>query len=249
MKRKLFHLVAILVLLTMFGVTWALAQGETETYYACVNISSGTIKIVSAEDTCHNNEYKIEWNNIGPEGPQGPEGPMGPEGPQGPEGEIGPEGPQGLQGETGSQGMQGPEGPQGPVGPSTATLAFNPVPPFTEITLTNITINGGSITTPVVAGESVQVELDYSIVPAPWCPYCIEQIVFGFSSLAQPSVCIFSGNMGGSGHASFALTVPSAPGTYYIAVERPMMYSCDQALDWNWPTPTPNQYIGVVAVH
>jgi hypothetical protein len=230
MKRKLFPLGAIMALLLMFGVTLVLAVGETETYYACVNTSSGTIKIVSAEDTCHNNEYKIEWNNIGPEGPQGSEGPMGPEGPRGPEGAI------------------GPEGPQGPVGPSTATFAFNPVPPYTEITLTNITINGGSITAPVVIGESVQVELDYSIVQPDWCPGCIQQIVFGFSSLAKPSVCIFSGNVG-SGHASFTLTAPSTPGTYYIAVERPMMYSCSQALGWDWLTPVPNQYIGVVAIH
>lgn len=145
-------------------------------------------------------------------------------------------------------GPEGAQGPPGPVGPSTATLAFNPIPPFTEVTLTNVTLNGGLITAPLVPGATVQVEVDYSITQPDWCPACIQQIVFGFASQDQPSVCVHSGGAG-SGHASFTLTVPDTPGTEYIAVERPMMDTCDDALAWNWPTPQPNQYIGVVAIH
>ncbi len=219
MKGKLLHAMLILAILLGAGVTWAVAQNETETYYACVNNSSGAMKIVSASANCHKNEYKIEWNNVGPTGAQGPQGP------------------------------EGPQGAQGPVGPATATLAFNPFPTFSDVTLMNITINGGDVTGPVLAGTNVQVELDYSIVQPDWCPACVQQIVFGISSQDKPSVCVFTGFGPAAGHASFTLTVPAAPGTEYIALERAMMYSCEQALGWQWPTPTLHQYIGVIAIH
>jgi len=233
MKTKLYYMGVLLALMVIFGTTLVIAAGGPEVYYACVNSSSGELKIVDAEDTCHKNEYKIEWNKIGPQGPQGPIGPIGSAGPQGPEGPEGPEGPQGE---------------QGPVGPPSATFAFNPFPPFTDITLSNITINGGSITAPVQPGDTIQVEFDYTIVQPVWCPSCIQQIVVGFASEATPSYCVFSGGAG-SGHANFSLTVPATPGMEYIAVERPMQYTCVDALNWSWPTPGLNQYIGVVAIH
>lgn len=48
--------------------------------YACVNNSSGTIKVVSATSTCANNEIMLVWNGEGTQGPTGPTGPTGPAG-------------------------------------------------------------------------------------------------------------------------------------------------------------------------
>lgn len=249
MKAKYFISGGLLVLLLALGVSWALAQSEGVVYYACVNNSSGTIKMVGDGEACHNNEMLIQWNQVGPQGPQGPQGepgPAGEAGPQGPQGEPGPQGPPGPQGEPGAP---GPEGAQGPAGPANATLAFGPIPTWAEVTLSNVKINGGSITAPVAAGGTIQVELDYSIVQPSSCPGCIQQIVLGFASLDKPAVCIFSGWGASSGHASFTIPAPSTPGMEYIAFERSWMYTCAQALSWQWPTPAPNQYIGVVAIH
>ena len=99
-SNKLFFVGGIFVLLFTISVTWALAQPEVVTYYACVNKSSGTIHIVNEGDECKNNEVLYEWNNIGPPGQQGLQGESGQ---------------QGLQGEPGPQGLQGEPGPVGKV--------------------------------------------------------------------------------------------------------------------------------------
>ena len=93
MKSKLFFIGGLLVLLLAIGVTWALAQSDEVMYYACVNNSSGTIHMLSSSDqTCANNEMRIEWNSVGPAGPQGPQGLKGDQGDPGPQGEPGPPG-------------------------------------------------------------------------------------------------------------------------------------------------------------
>ena len=87
--------VATAVLLFLGGS----AQASTVTYYACVNNTTGAIKIVSSTTTCATGNHKIQWNQVGPVGPQGPVGPAGPAGPKGsagPTGPIGPQGPAGL---------------------------------------------------------------------------------------------------------------------------------------------------------
>lgn len=116
MKNKLFLIVGILILLLAGGMTWALAQGEGVIYYACVNKSSGTIKIINEGEGCKNNETLIQWNQVGPQGPAGPQGPQGPQGEQGLRGEPGPQGEQGLQGEKGDKGEQGLQGEKGEKG-------------------------------------------------------------------------------------------------------------------------------------
>ena len=75
--------------------------------YACVNNSSGTIKVVSATSTCANNEIMLVWNGEGAQGPAGPTGPTGPTG------ATGPTGPTGATGPTGPTGATGPTGPAG----------------------------------------------------------------------------------------------------------------------------------------
>jgi hypothetical protein len=83
------------------------ANAATVTYYACVNKSTGAVRVVSKTTVCKSTENKIMWNEIGPAGPAGPKGATGATGPQGP---SGPQGPQGPQGPTGAQGPQGPAG-------------------------------------------------------------------------------------------------------------------------------------------
>jgi Collagen triple helix repeat (20 copies)/Divergent InlB B-repeat domain len=103
-------LAAALLAGVAFGAgTMARADGDGTRYYACVNNSSGTIKMIGAAATCANNEIRIEWNQQGPPGPAGSQGEVGPTGPQG---ELGPTGPQGPEGQV------GPEGPPGPAGVS-----------------------------------------------------------------------------------------------------------------------------------
>jgi hypothetical protein len=79
----------------------ASAQASTVTYYACVNNTTGAIKIVSSTTTCATGTHKIQWNQIGPVGPRGPAGPQGVAGPTGPQGPTGPKGPAGPQGPPG----------------------------------------------------------------------------------------------------------------------------------------------------
>ncbi len=100
------------------------ATAATVTYYACINNSTGAVRIVSQSTVCNTGEHKIQWNQTGPEGPQGPkgatgaQGPKGATGPTGPTGPQGPQGPQGAKGATGATGPQGPQGLQGPQGPA-----------------------------------------------------------------------------------------------------------------------------------
>lgn len=67
------------------GLTATALYAQTDnTIYACINKSSGAVKIVSANTTCQINEVLVSWNIVGPTGPIGPPGPTGPPGPPGP---------------------------------------------------------------------------------------------------------------------------------------------------------------------
>src|ERR1043165_2354061 len=81
------------------------AHAQDTSVYVCIS-SQGGLRLISATDSCKNNETRFRWTISGPQGPAGPQGPQGPAGPQGPQG---PTGPQGL---TGAVGPQGPAGPQ-----------------------------------------------------------------------------------------------------------------------------------------
>jgi Collagen triple helix repeat (20 copies) len=98
-----------------FVVALALAprSADAQQIFACVNNSSGEIKIVAQNATCKNNESLLVWNVAGPQGPMGPVGPAGPAGATGAQGPAGAQGPQGLPGPTGAQGPTGPQGPAG----------------------------------------------------------------------------------------------------------------------------------------
>lgn len=118
--------------------------GDPALIHACVNNSSGALRIVGSNDACRQGERALDWNIMGPQGPAGPQGVQGDpgatgaQGPQGLQGPIGltgligpigpqgPAGPQGVQGDPGATGAQGPQGPQGLQGPP------GPVPTFVE---------------------------------------------------------------------------------------------------------------------
>src|ERR1700752_2924656 len=96
------------VLISLLSVTLVSAHGgHTALIHACVNNTSGEIKIVGANSNCPSNYRALDWNIQGPAGQQGPIGPVGLVGP------VGAMGPQGLQGERGFQGEQGIQGPAG----------------------------------------------------------------------------------------------------------------------------------------
>ena len=78
------NLIIAAVLLTFTLASVVQASTTPTTYYACVNYTTGSIRMTTATGTCLSKEQMISWNNIGQQGPQGPAGPAGPIGPAGP---------------------------------------------------------------------------------------------------------------------------------------------------------------------
>jgi hypothetical protein len=74
--------VAIVIVFIFSAGAAYVALGSTtgETYYACVNNASGTIKMVDESTTCSGNEVRIVWNQQGPQGEQGIPGQQGDKG-------------------------------------------------------------------------------------------------------------------------------------------------------------------------
>jgi Collagen triple helix repeat (20 copies) len=113
MKRMV--IMSAAVLLSVF-VSSGAARAQQTQLYACVNNSSGEIKLVAQNAACKNNETLVVWNVVGPQGPIGPQGPQGPAGPAGATGATGPAGPVGPTGPAGAQGAPGQQGPAGTPG-------------------------------------------------------------------------------------------------------------------------------------
>ena len=130
--------------------------------------------------------------------------------------------------------------------PTAATLAFGPSMYYKEVTISNVSVNGGNITAPITPGETVDIELDYSIASND-CPGCIQQIVFGFASDSKPGFCIHTGVGDDSGSSSFTLTAPATPGTHYLAFGRRWEFNCTDALLKTWPAIGLKSYFGAVA--
>jgi len=162
-------------LLLLGGLT---ANAATVTYYACVNSSTGAIRIVSQTTTCNTSEHKIQWNQVGPQGPKGPVGPQGPKGAQG------------LQGVQGKQGVQGPQGPPGTAGSgiwyggsnlgalaSTPTSIIQPAPQITQagsyMLFANVSVQettGGypQITCFIQVGNNNLLQSNTTVQPPTW---------------------------------------------------------------------------------
>lgn len=122
--------------------------------YACVNNSSGTIKIVSATTTCANNEIQLAWNAEGITGATGATGATGPMGATGQTGATGPSGATGATGETGATGPTGPIGPTGATGTTGATGARGATGANGAPGATGATGPAGPAVTPLVPGTS-----------------------------------------------------------------------------------------------
>jgi hypothetical protein len=80
---------------------------------ACVNKSTGALRIVNSINSCKRAEKPLSWNQTGPQGIKSAQGPAGAQGTQGLQGIQGPEGATG--GPVGAQGQQGLSGPAGAV--------------------------------------------------------------------------------------------------------------------------------------
>jgi len=117
-------LVVVLISFTLTTVVSASSSRSPFTIFACVNNTTGALRIVGADTACARNEHKISWNSHGLQGEQGPPGPQGPAG----FGAVGPQGPQGPQGLAGPKGDKGDKGDPGPPGPvSKQVNTFGPV--------------------------------------------------------------------------------------------------------------------------
>jgi hypothetical protein len=80
-----------------FAIALVLAprSADAQTFFACVNSTTGLLYVVAANANCPPASSgfswtKISWNAVGPQGPAGPPGPQGPTGASGPAGPAGP---------------------------------------------------------------------------------------------------------------------------------------------------------------
>ncbi len=119
-------LVAAIIGTSMVGLASAVTTGLI---YACVNNSSGTIKVVSSCTLCADNEIQLVWNVDGTTGATGATGATGPMGATGPQGATGAPGPQGPPGPAGATGATGAPGATGATGPTGADGAIGPTGP------------------------------------------------------------------------------------------------------------------------
>jgi hypothetical protein len=82
-------LVAVALCLVMVKRVAASPSGVLD---ACINPGNGMMRLVDTNTACHNNETRVEWNVVGPQGPPGPQGDPGPKGDPGQQGPPGPAG-------------------------------------------------------------------------------------------------------------------------------------------------------------
>jgi hypothetical protein len=120
--------------------------------------------------------------------------------------------------------------------------------------LSKVKINGGNIVPAVEAGTVFRVDVTYDIVNSEACPACIAQITVGFSH-DDPKRCIYNdipGTTVQTGTQSFTLRAPGVPGRFYLAFDRPLQFSCEDALAQGWSTgtsPSPAQYFAIIDVY
>ena len=70
-SKRIVVLVLVAALLLVGGSTWVFAHGgDVNLIHACVNNSSGTLKIVGPNASCKNNETALDWGIVGPAGPR-----------------------------------------------------------------------------------------------------------------------------------------------------------------------------------
>jgi len=82
---RFWRTLASVIVVIVVPVKAVLAQTVDPTaLIACVNVTSGGLRLVAPRTVCQPNEVLVTWSVQGPAGPQGAEGPTGPAGPSGP---------------------------------------------------------------------------------------------------------------------------------------------------------------------
>jgi hypothetical protein len=98
-KRNLLVVLTIITALAVGGASAVLANGNSgNVIYACVNNSSGTVKIVAVDTVCHGNSTLVHWNQEGTPGQDGTDGVDGQDGTDGQDGADGQDGVAGISG-------------------------------------------------------------------------------------------------------------------------------------------------------
>lgn len=114
--RKCF---AVVVFLFLVG-TAAMAAPVSTNVSACVNVTTGAVRIVASTSLCVAGESGTSWALVGPVGATGAQGPAGATGATGAPGAAGAQGPAGAIGPAGPAGPTGPTGPPGSYGTGAA---------------------------------------------------------------------------------------------------------------------------------
>ena len=100
-----------------------------------------------------------------------------------------------------------------------------------DVSVSNVSLNGGGTTASVGPGGNATVDLDYQIFKLEWCPGCIRQIVVGLGGIGL--YCVYSGippvYPGTIGHSQQTITAPTAPGIYELGWIQQLQYSCADA--------------------
>ncbi|MEO8432974.1 MAG: kelch repeat-containing protein [Acidobacteriota bacterium] len=128
---------------------------------------------------------------------------------------------------------------------------FTATPAFPGLQISNVQLNLGNKRLVLPGGGSFTLDHDYFIVNDIGCPGCIDQIEVGLANDANYQTCTYDavpGVVGVSGHGTASLTVPSAPGRYYIGFDDAATYYCGQYPAWWNGPPGGNRYMGVVIV-
>ncbi len=79
-------LLACVALFVVFSAGVAAGGGGVIT--ACIQHSTGKLRVVSSPSACHPDESVLTWNQTEPAGPPGPAWPQGPLGPAGASNEL-----------------------------------------------------------------------------------------------------------------------------------------------------------------
>jgi hypothetical protein len=220
---------------------------------------------------------------VGPAGTIGPVGPIGITGiigATGPNGTTGFTGPPGTNGSTGIAGPSGPVGPagaigaSGPQGPPTLTLGVC----VAGLCALNLAINGTLTTQAHISlGTRFTVTFDYTAIGiGSYCNGCTEQYYVGLTpeaatavkpdtTVAKNAPCFInqafvsktanaSQDVSGATAVALALTSPSTPGIYYIALDGPttLQNICSGSTGLPITAGTPigkSQFLGAIVVY
>ena len=127
-----------------------------------------------------------------------------------------------------------------------------PVTDYNEVTITNVSINGGSNVAFLSTNESFSLNISYNIMDCD-CEGCRDQIEIGFVPGESHLYCAYDGVPGCSspvqGNHNTTIAAPSDPGVYDIRFGRRQDYGCFHShTNWWNGTPPESRTIGMICV-